>query len=299
MKKIVLLTICLVVLGTILNAQKQSKKASKPQAKTVQKPARMLKPLDTIYLEVGSQAERFLIHRVKPKQTLYSLAKYYSVSTSDLYFANPTLRTKGLSVGYMLRIPVAIRVVKRYKGKKFIRWRAIPVYYKVKPRETVFRLAKHHFRMKLDTLKKRNRLKDNTLKMGQLILVGWIDIDGIPPHERKYTGMNAATLEINRKLKDKFKTQSFGKKKYKLSGMAFWNKKYKATSLYALHRTAKIGSIIKVTNPLNRRVLYVKVLDRLQRAAQPYNVKIVLSPTAAVALGAVDSKFKVNLEYYK
>ena len=81
--------------------------------------------------------------------------------------------------------------------------------------------------------------------------------------------------------------------------MAFWNKKYKATSLYALHRTAKIGSVIKVTNPLNRRVLYVKVLDRLQRAAQPYNVKIVLSPTAAVALGAVDSKFKVNLEYYK
>lgn len=304
-----MLSWCIVFNATLfptnLFAQNQKKGVESVKTKTKvakkKKPERMLKPLDTLYIEVANQSSRYLVHKVKPKQTLYSLAKYYNVTLSDLQFANPKLNTTGLSVGYMLRIPIALPLIKRRKGKKFIKWRSIPVYYKVRPKETLYRLAKYYFRIPTDTLKQRNGLTDSTstLEINQLLLIGWIDIDGVPAHERKYTGMSAAAYEINKKLKDKFQKQSIGKKLYKQSGMAVWKKKQKGTSLYALHRTAPIGSIVKVTNPLNKRVLYVKVVNRLQKAAQPYYVKIVLSPTAALALGAVDSKFNVDLEYYR
>ena len=149
MKNIVLTINLLLIVQICLVAQNQPKSPTLKEApaNVVKKPKRMLKPLDTLYIEVKNQSTRYLVHKVKPKQTLYSIAKYYNVSQSDLQFSNPALAKTGLSVGFMLKIPIALPVVKRYKSKKFIKWRSIPVFYKIKAKETIYRLAKFHFRM--------------------------------------------------------------------------------------------------------------------------------------------------------
>ncbi|PWA08600.1 peptidoglycan endopeptidase [Flavobacterium laiguense] len=46
-----------------------------------------------------------LMHQVKPKESLYAIAKQYSVTIKELNEANPKIGKKGLSVGQMIAIP--------------------------------------------------------------------------------------------------------------------------------------------------------------------------------------------------
>lgn len=274
--------------------------AHSPIADSTSHPKRLLNPTDSIFVTVEG-LQRYLLHPVKPGQTLYALSKYYGLSITDLYFANPILKDKPITIGFFLKIPISHRAIQRFKGKKFetYKWRKIEVCYIVKPKDTMFKIAKSYFKIPINTLKERNSLTSNVLTSGQKLVIGWIDIDGISKKARKYTGMSAAVREINLKLEQRFKAESMGKKTFKRTGAVSWNKKLEGTSLYALHRKAKVGSIIKLTNPMNKRVLYVKVIGRLQGAAHSFNIHMVVSPAAAKALGVIDSNFLVNMEYYK
>lgn len=269
-------------------------------ADSTSNPKRLLDPTDSIFVTVEGM-QRYLLHPVKQGQTLYSLSKYYGLSITDLYFANPKLKNKPITVGFPLKIPISYRAIQRFKGKKFgtYKWRKIEVCYIVKPKDTMFKIAKSYFKIPIDTLKSRNSLTSNVLSSGQKLVIGWVDIDGIPKRAKKYTGMSAAVREVNLKLEQRYKAQSLGKKIYERTGAVSWNKKLEGTSLYILHRKAKVGSIMKLTNPMNNRVLHVKVIGRLQGAAHSFNIHAVVSPAAAKALGVIDSQFLVKMKYYK
>ena len=77
------------------------------------------------------------------------------------------------------------------------------------------------------------------------------------------------------------------------------NKKGKGDNLYALHKTASIGTVLRVTNPLNKRTIYVKVVGKLQGAGYPYDTMVVLSPAVARALAGINRSFRVDITYFK
>ena len=54
----------------------------------------------------------FVIHKVKPQQTLYSLSRRYKTTVSEINSANPGL-ANGLQIGQTLKIPY-----KRGENKK-------------------------------------------------------------------------------------------------------------------------------------------------------------------------------------
>jgi len=66
---------------------------------------------------------------------------------------------------------------------------------------------------------------------------------------------------------------------------------------YALHNTAQRGTIIKVTNPLNGKSIYAKVLESIPQIKQNAGLIIKLSDSALEALGTNDAKFYVELNY--
>lgn len=55
--------------------------------------------------EEEAQSATPLTHEVKPKESLYVIAKMYSVSLKELQEANPKIGKKGLSVGQVIQIP--------------------------------------------------------------------------------------------------------------------------------------------------------------------------------------------------
>jgi LysM repeat protein len=70
-----------------------------------------------------------------------------------------------------------------------------------------------------------------------------------------------------------------------------------AGKYYALHNTAPRGTIIKVTNPLNGRSIYAKVLEAIPQIKQNEGLIIKLSDSALEALGTNEAKFYCQLNY--
>lgn len=66
---------------------------------------------------------------------------------------------------------------------------------------------------------------------------------------------------------------------------------------YALHNTAPRGTIIKVTNPLNGKSIYAKVLEAIPQIKQNEGLIIKLSDSALEALGTNEAKFYCQLNY--
>lgn len=69
-------------------------------------------------------------------------------------------------------------------------------------------------------------------------------------------------------------------------------------SYYALSNTIQVGRVVKVVNPMNDRLIYVKILGKIPDLAENQHCIIKISPEAADELGAIDERFLVDLFYY-
>jgi LysM repeat protein len=72
------------------------------------------------------------------------------------------------------------------------------------------------------------------------------------------------------------------------------NRKY-----LALHRTAPIGTILKIRNEMNNREVFVRVMGKLPDTALTDKLIIRISKSAYDRLGAIDQRFRVEVTYYK
>lgn len=265
---------------------------------TVIVPIRMLHPTDSIEVTVDAKGRKFLHHKVKQGQTLYAISKYYGLDATDLIHYNPTL-SGGVQLGQTLFIPIGNRDIKWQKNSKSIKWRMIEVVYIVKPKDTVFKIAKTHFNMPMEVFRALNNMTSDTLEIGDKVIVGWIDIDGIPEKAGVRAWLPMALYQDYKQLKAAYIKGKTGKKEIIEKGPATWNKNSHGDNLFALHKTAPIGTVLKVTNPLNNRTLYVKVVGKLQTAGYGYDTILVLSPAAAKALAGVNRNFRVNITYFE
>jgi hypothetical protein len=88
-------------------------------------------------------------------------------------------------------------------------------------------------------------------------------------------------------------------KYHKDSGVALWNKHSRVKGVYVLSNDAALNSMIEISNPMVQRKIFAKVIGNIPTNTYPDNVKVVLSPEAAMTLGALDSSFFVKLHYLK
>ncbi|MEN0004768.1 MAG: LysM peptidoglycan-binding domain-containing protein [Bacteroidota bacterium] len=253
---------------------------------------------DTIFLTSGNYNEKLFEHSIERKQTLYSLSKFYGLSVEELYYYNPGLKEQRIKLGQAIRVPIPNRAIIRYKDQGFEPSEHIPVYYIVRRGETMYRIAKVYFRMPIKDMMARNDLTDTALKAGQVLKVGWMKISGIPEEYRQSAGGPLARR--NNAMKKIFRVEAAKLRQREHQGVAVWKKEAKEDSdLYALHRYAKLNSIVAVKNPMNNRTVYAKVMGRIPDTAYDNNVAVIVSPLAAKLLGAKDPRFFVRVNYLK
>jgi len=97
-------------------------------------------------------------------------------------------------------------------------------------------------------------------------------------------------------------TYSKTMKEIKKSEVAHWNKSMSDNGMvYVLHNKAIIDSYIEMYNPILKRSVRAKVIGRIPYGAYMKDVCLVLSPRAAIQLGALDNRFKVEVKalFYK
>jgi LysM repeat protein len=68
---------------------------------------------------------------------------------------------------------------------------------------------------------------------------------------------------------------------------------------YAFHKTAAIGTILKVRNLMNNRIAYVKVIGKLPENVDTQSVMIKVSSATAKYLTVLDAKFQCEVTEYK
>ena len=257
-----------------------------------------LNRVDTIFLEIGVFKSKTFKHTIAPSQTLYSLAKFYGLTVDGLLQYNPEIEDNVVSIEQKINIPIPNKAIIRYKDEDFDHYGHVPIYYIVKPGDSLYGIAKRVFRMPVEIVKERNGLTSDIISIGQKLLVGWMSINGIP--EEFQQARLTPDARRNLLIKQQFLTAKGGRKEYQQSGPAFWQKNSSMQAgNYALHNKARINSQIVVSNPMMGKKVLLTVIGRIPGAVYPSDVIVVVSPSIAKKLGAKDPRFFTKVKYYR
>lgn len=237
--------------------------------------------LDSVSIVVPEINERYIVHQVLPKQTLYTIAKAYNIKVNDLYDANPELRDRLVKKEELIRVPL--------KGMELIPTisEGPKAYYKVKPKETLFRLARIYFDMDIDHLMRLNNLDGASLEVGQKLLLGTLKI-------KELNDILAEESEEDLLFLDVEEGQTWTEEK----SVGYWLKSAdQSTALFVLHNDAPINSLVEVTNPMFDKTVAAKVVGRIPEGAYTGDIDIILSHGLAENLGAIDPRLYVKVKY--
>lgn len=270
--------------------------------------------LDSIGVE-NVEGKKVIVHRVEPHETYYSIARKYDVSArsiSDFY------HTSVLKVGDVLKVQTDLPFECKNAPLKSVRNKkeSYVTNYKVNSKETLYAIAKK-FGMTVDEVKELNKLKSDDLSVGKILKVKRDSDSSLKltevSHQRVVEPGLVAKKEQDRNLVDESKEVASDNVSSRLRGssvkyglrettergiaVCLSDENLDGTKMLALHRTAPIGTVIKITNPMTQRSTFAKVVGTFTENESTKNVTIILTKAVADLLGALDKKFQVSLTY--
>jgi LysM repeat protein len=318
----------------------------------------------------GVSPSLYLIHIVAPKENYYSIGRIYNVSPKDIAPFNKLKLESGLSLGQLIKIPLNSSNFTQ-EGNAAADETFVPLYYKLKDKEGLYRVAKNHHDLPLETLKQWNNIKGDAVKTGTQLIVGYLkvktelsalakngktaivaeikpapaetkvketEIVNMPVVEKqtakakeskKEKGAAVKTVARDTKLnptpaneapvtespktvtgkntggagfKDLYDQQQKNAEMKETTGSAGV---FKSTSgwtdnkYYCLFNNASAGTVIKIANPVNGKVVFAKVLDSIPDIKLNEGLAIVISNAAADALGVTEVNFNCTINYTK
>lgn len=238
-----------------------------------------------------------IVHKVGPKETLYSISKQYGVTVDDIKSWN-NLTANGLNMGQELLIKE--KVSDKIPDKKEVNTHTVAAS------ETMYAIARK-YGITLKQIRDWNQLTSDELKPGQVISIS----SAIVETKKDMNLDRAANTEINISDSKPIVAEKkqgntvvpvletvVGADETLESGMALvlegtdGNRKY-----LAHHRSVKPGTILRVKNNATRKEVFVRVIENLPNT-EASDVVLRLSKSAFDKLGG-DGKFQVEITYFK
>ena len=273
----------------------------------------------------------FVIHKVKSGQTLYALARRYGTSVKKINEANPALQ-QGLKVGQTLKVPFEKTIVVPKKVAQAAKT------HSVARGETLYAISRK-YGVSVDDLKRMNRLNSNALALGQKLIVEEAKVveevlsttqpDPEPVKEEVTEQATQAIEEtekpaevtLNTEINETDTTKSEAiavsttavqnaPETVSYNGTPFKEVKEEgvaelivedepANKFLALHKTAKVGTVIKIRNLKNDLAVYVRVVGNIPETADNDNILIKINKRAHDQLKAFDPRLRVELTYFQ
>jgi LysM repeat protein len=276
-----------------------------------------------------------IIHVVAPKETMFSISKAYGVSIDEIKQWND-LSDNAISIGQELSIKKrntqsgvsTVTTNGTVKSQD-----ATPDQkgaHTVEAKETMYSIARQ-YNITVDQLRAWNGIEGNELKIGQVLHVSQPgqqaattpvvtprenpvvtqtpkekepqEVTPEPPaQQQQATTVTTPAPKVETPPKPTIIISESTKNGDEVleSGLAELiagtegNRKY-----LALHRTAPVGTILKVKNEMNSREVFVRVTGKLPDTALSDKLVIKISKSAYDRLGAIDPRFRVQVTYYK
>lgn len=275
---------------------------------------------DSIGIE-NLSGKKVIIYKLEPKDNYYSVGRKYGISPKIIMDFN---KNAALTIGTIIRIPTQINFEEITQNTQ------TTINESLTPTETLHTVVKKEtlysisalYGMKMEDLKKLNKLSSNALSIGKVLKVinkkavaqtPEIDKDNAKettpqtPKEIKKDLPKPEPVVVEEQPTDTTETNTvkeIPRNKYGITelsekGTAVWidDKNLDATKSYALHRTAPVGTIIKITNPMSGRSVFAKVVGRYTENETTKDVIVVVTRASAEAIGVIDKRFYVNIAY--
>jgi len=172
------------------------------------------------------------------------------------------------------------------------------ISHTVASNETMYSIATK-YDLTLDQLKAKNNLTTNSLYIGQKLLIKGQYPVKQSPLERDTEENDADTLESVKNPSLRLPPSRYGLSQLDEKGTGIWivDQDLDSSKMLVLHRTAPIGTIMKITNPMSNRSTFAKVVGKFTENESTKDVIIVMTKAVADALGALDKRFLCNLTY--
>ena len=115
----------------------------------------------------------FIKHTVSGGETLSSLSRNYKLSIADITGFNKMDADKGLQKGQTIRIPLPVKNLTQAECSG-----CRQVYYKVQPKEGLYRIGLNFGNISAATLQKINNLSGESVDIGKNLLIGYLPVTG-------------------------------------------------------------------------------------------------------------------------
>ncbi len=165
------------------------------------------------------------------------------------------------------------------------------ILHKVEKSEGLYAIARK-YRTTAIAIQEANNLTNTSLQLGQVLKV--------PTTQNLSSTKVTSNKKINQTPVITAKNYSYeNSKEVNETGLAGWinDKNSNPKKSIALHNTALIGTIMKVSNPATGKMVYVKIIGTIPNSIENENLVILLSKAASSLIDATEPKFKVNLTY--
>ncbi len=267
----------------------------------------------------------FVVHKVDAGQGLYGIARIYKTTVPKIQAANPGLG-QSLSVGQTILVPYSggsrteAKTVEKPKAAKPQKTKTEtsiepnkkievpegkePIYHTVTKKENVYQIAENH-KLTAEQLRAWNKADMDKLKPGQKIIVGFkekkekAEAIARPAPKQKGKGKSSSAKKSKKEdIQSEYDKSNAAKKTVTENGMGTWVDDGSMSDIsLAMHKTAPAGTIIRLTNPMNGKVKYVKVVGQLPDNEDNKQIIIKISKNTASDLHIIDKDFRVRLDY--
>ena len=250
-------------------------------------------------------------HVVEEGETLFSISQEYRVKVDDVRNWN-AIGDHPIDIGQELIVyldaPARDEVTSLPDATKY-------ELHTVKEGETLYAIART-YGVEVDDLRQRNNLTNESIRFGQTLVIqekklavaapAVPNVDVVPttPQPRRRRPTRSKALEAERKRFEGIKEQeSQALEDIEItSEMGFASviegggdtKKY-----LALHRTAPVGTVLRVRNEMTEMSVFVRVVGKLPDTGVNNKINIRLTPAAYEKLGGINERFPVEISYLK
>lgn len=242
-------------------------------------------------------------HKVKSKETLFSLAKQYNATVTDIKSLNNLVNNE-LNIGQVLYIKPSPILLQDTAPNNTTN----KVTHILQQGETLYSLSKK-YEVRIDQLRNWNNLEENNLSIGQVMIVGEtiaqepaqveiipIKLDTIVIDSIKIAMVKPILTDTTQTSKQVVNVHGF--EEIVESGIGEMIPGSTETRKYlGLHHTAKVGTIMKVRNEMNDKMVFVRIIGRIPNTGDNKKVLLKISKAAYDRLSIIDPRFRLEISY--
>jgi LysM repeat protein len=250
---------------------------------------------DTVFIGY-IEGRYYLSHLVKKDDNLNSIASYYGTTVSAIREING-ITDYQMKTNKTIKIPIPYNSVKSPgQHSSLEKYNYIPLFYKIKKGDTVYKLFRIYFSRDSNEIKKINSIKSNIIKIDSKLLIGYFPAQPIKKPSTDIAvqpNRNKDTLSLTSdKSKNVLVTVSGAAKTF---DSVFEKTEY----AYVLSNKIPEHSVVEITNPMSNKKITGKVIGKIPPGKYPLDILLLLAKNDASDLGFLDLKFFVSVKYYK